>query len=66
MSLFKDHGTKLLGGLTTVVGVLGAIDPTVLATTLGPKGMAYATALAGFLTILKGVQNTNAQKPPQS
>lgn len=65
MSLFKDHGTKILGGLTTALGVLGTVDPTVLAGALGPKGMSYVTAVAGILTVLRGVQNTNAQNTPQ-
>ena len=66
MSWWKNHGTKIIGGATTVVGVLGTVDPAVLASALGPKGVSYATAVAGILTILRGVQNTNAQRPPQS
>lgn len=64
MSWWKNHGTKIIGAATTAVGVLGAVDPAVLADALGPKGTSYAAALAGILTIIRGVQNTNAQKQP--
>lgn len=61
---FSNNGTKVIGAATTVVGVLGAVDPTVLAAALGPKGTAYAAALMGILTIIRGVQNTQNQTPP--
>lgn len=64
MSFWKSHGTKIIGAATTAVGVLGAVDPNVLGAALGPKGTAYAAALAGILTIIRGVQNTNAQSVP--
>jgi hypothetical protein len=64
MSWWSNHGTKIIGAATTAVGVLGAVDPNVLGAALGPKGTAYAAALAGILTIIRGVQNTNAQNPP--
>lgn len=64
MSWWASHGTKIIGATTAAVGVLGTVDPTVLAAALGPKGVSYATAVAGILTILRGIQNTNAQKPP--
>lgn len=64
MSWWTNHGTKIIGAATTAVGVLGAVDPAVLGAALGPKGTSYAAALAGILTILRGVQNTNAQKSP--
>lgn len=61
MNLFKDHGTKLIGGLTTLVGLFGAIDPTVLQATIGDKGMSYVVGAAGILTILRGFQNSANQ-----
>jgi hypothetical protein len=62
MSIFNDHGTKLLGGLTTAVGVLGSVDPAILQSIVGANGMSYFTAFAGILTILRGFQNTKAQQ----
>lgn len=62
--LLKDHGTKLIGGLTTAVGVVGSLDPTVLQSLIGANGMSYFTALAGILTILRGFQNTKTQVQP--
>lgn len=64
MSIFSNHGTKLLGAATTIVGALGALDPTVLADTFGQKGLAGLTAFAGILTILRGFSNS-ANQPPQ-
>lgn len=64
-SFFGDHGTKILGGATALANVIAATDPTVLASAIGPKGMNYVGAFLGFLTILRGVQNSqNQQSPP--
>lgn len=64
-SFFGDHGTKILGGATALANVIAATDPTVLAASIGPKGMNYVGAFLGFLTILRGLQNsTNQQQPP--
>jgi len=65
MSIFSNHGTKILGAATTVAGVLGAIDPTVLAQTIGPKGVNYVAGFLGILTILRGFQNSANQPPPK-
>ena len=65
MKLFKDHGTKVLGAATAVANVLAATDPAVLYQAIGPKGMNYVGAFLGFLTILRGIQNTNNQPPTQ-
>jgi len=62
-SLFSDHGTKILGGLTTVIGTVGSLDPEVIQSIFGSNGMAYFTTLAGVLTILRGFQNGKAQGP---
>lgn len=64
MNWFKSHGTKIIGGATTALGVLGAVDPNVLAGVLGPQGMAYVAAVGGLLTILRGFQNSANQTPP--
>ncbi len=61
---FGDHGTKILGAATGLANVIAATDPTVLASTLGPKGMNYVGAFLGFLTVLRGFQNSQNQQPP--
>jgi len=61
MSLFKDHGTKILGAVTTLIGALSASEPTLLIAALGQKGVSYLMALSGILTILRGLQNTKNQ-----
>lgn len=64
-SFFGDHGTKILGGATALANVIAATDPTVLAGAIGPKGMNYVAAFMGFLTVLRGFQNSqNQQQPP--
>lgn len=62
---FGDHGTKVLGGATVLANVLMATDPAVLSSAIGPKGMNYVGAFLGFLTILRGLQNSQAQQAPQ-
>lgn len=62
---FGDHGTKILGGATVLANVVMATDPAVLQQAIGPKGMNYVGAFLGFLTILRGLQNSqNQQSPP--
>lgn len=62
---FGDHGTKILGGATVLANVITATDPMVLQQAIGSKGMNYVGAFLGFLTILRGLQNSqNQQNPP--
>lgn len=60
MNWWKDHGTKILGAATAATQVIQATDPTVLATAIGPQGLNYVGAFLGIMTIIRGVQNTNA------
>jgi hypothetical protein len=62
MNWWRDHGTKILGAATAATQVIQATDPTVLAAAIGPKGLNYVGAFLGIMTIIRGVQNTNAQK----
>lgn len=61
MSLLRDHGTKVLGTATAIVGMLGTVDPTVLTGAIGQKGVGVLTGIAGILTILRGFQNSANQ-----
>jgi len=60
MNWWKSHGTKILGAATAVTSVVQATDPTVLAAAVGPQGLSYLSAFLGIMTIVRGVQNTNA------
>lgn len=63
MKLFKDHGTKILGGLTAVTGILTAADPAALEALIGKTGVGAVVALSGLATILRGF--TNSANLPQ-
>ena len=64
MNWWKDHGTKFLGGLTAATQVIQATDPTVLASAIGPKGLNYVGVFLGFMTVVRGFQNSANQQPP--
>ncbi len=61
MNLWTDHGTKLLGAFTTLLGLITAAAPDTLTSIFGPKGPAIAVAAGGLLTILRGFQNSAKQ-----
>jgi hypothetical protein len=61
---FQNHTTKVLGAATVAANVITATDPAVLQQAIGPKGMNYVGAFLGFLTILRGLQNSQNQVPP--
>lgn len=44
--MFKNHGTKILGAIAGMAGLVGA------------KGPAAMLAIAGVFTILRGFQNS--------
>lgn len=56
--MFKDHGTKIIGAVTTVIGMAATLTPDQLAALFGPKAPAAAMAVMGILTILRGFQNS--------
>lgn len=64
MNWWKDHGTKILGAATAATQVIAATDPTVLASAIGPQGMNYVGAFLGFMTVLRGFQNSANQQQP--
>lgn len=61
-TFYKEHGTKLIGWVVSVVGALSAVDPALLQLVLGHRGLAIFTAVAGLLTVLRGKQNTKVIK----
>lgn len=61
MNLWTDHGTKLLGAFTTLLGAITAASPDTLASLFGARAPAIAVAAGGILTILRGFSNTSKQ-----
>ena len=55
---WKDHGTKILGAITTALGAISAASPDTLSGIFGPKGPAIAVTAAGLLTIVRGFTNS--------
>lgn len=68
--LWKNHGTKLIGGLAAAGGIVAAIDPATLAALLtaiaGPSGPGLAVAVIGVATFLRGLSNSKAKKAEES
>jgi hypothetical protein len=56
--MWKNHGTKAIGMVGTLVSILAATDPTQVAALLGNSGPYYVTAALSILTILRGFQST--------
>jgi hypothetical protein len=59
--MFKAHGTKVIGMITTVASIFAAADPTQVAALLGKSGPYAVTAALGLLTVLRGFSNSKAQ-----
>lgn len=66
-TLWKNHGTKVIGYATTVAGTIGALDPdtmTALLTAIaGERGPSLAMAVIGAITAYRGHLNTKGKKP---
>jgi hypothetical protein len=55
---WKNHGTKILGTVTTLLGAISAASPDTLSGLFGPRAPAIAVAAAGLLTIIRGFTNS--------
>ena len=60
MNIITDHGTKLIGSFTALLGAISAASPDTLTSIFGPKGPAIAVTAAGLLTIWRGFSNSAA------
>jgi len=60
MNLWKNHGTKILGTLITVLGIFTTVSQDTLTSLFGTHGPAVAVVIGGLLTFLRGFQNTTA------
>jgi hypothetical protein len=58
-NFWKNHGTKIIGSLTTLLGAITVATPDTLTGIFGTRGPAIATAAAGILTIWRGFYNSN-------
>lgn len=63
MNLLPNHGTKILGSVMTLLGVVVAASPDLLVSIFGKYGPGIAVAAGGVLTILRGFQNTSNGEP---
>lgn len=57
--MFQDHGTKIIGAVSTVIGMAATLTPDQLTQLFGAKAPAIAMAVMGVLTILRGFQNSS-------
>jgi len=57
-TLWDSSGTKILGILITILGVLVGLDATTQLELFGSAAQAVMTTAAGLLTILRGFVNT--------
>ena len=62
VSLFRQHGTKIIGYVTAAIAVLSVADPVLVTSLLGERGRSWILLIAGILTALRGHTNTAAIK----
>ena len=62
MDIIRAHGTKLLGVVVTLLGILVGLDAAQQIELFGDAAQAIATTAAGLLVIIRGWINTNAIK----
>lgn len=63
--MWKEHGTKIVGTATTLVGVVATLTPQQLADLFGPNAPGIAMAALGLLTVLRGFTNSAANGPTE-
>lgn len=67
-SLWRNHGTKILGYITVAAGAVAVMDAQLVAETLGPNAVRWALLISGFATALRGhtskLQPVNAPRTP--
>lgn len=63
--MWKDHGTKIIGAVGTVLGMFAAMSPDQVTSILGQNGQGYLMAGLSLLTMVRGFQNAkvNGQTP---
>jgi hypothetical protein len=58
VNVWTDHGTKILGGLITVLGGFLLLPPDQQTALVGETAPRIAVSITGLLTILRGFQNS--------
>jgi hypothetical protein len=61
--MWREHGTKIIGATTAVLGVVGAMSPQQLAELFGSNAPGVVMAALGLVTILRGFTNSAANGP---
>lgn len=66
---WNNHGTKVIGVLTTLGGSAATLDPTtvtaILTAVLGDRGPGIAIGVIGLGTLLRGFTNTKNGNTPK-
>lgn len=60
--LLNDHGTKILGYVGIVAGVIAVSDKELVLRTLGPAASDWAVLILGVGAAIRGHQATRAEK----
>lgn len=60
LTVWREHGTKLLGFLQVTAGALATMDQQMIAELLGPNGMRWIIMATGILTAWRGFVNSDA------
>lgn len=60
INMWHEHGTKIMGSLIALLGVIGALDPETLRLIFGERGPGIAAIVGGLLVIMRGIQGTIA------
>lgn len=63
--MLRNHGTKIIGAVSTLIGVAATLTPDQLTAVFGDKAPAAAMMVMGVLTILRGFQNNKLNGAPK-
>lgn len=58
MNILREHGTKILGAVITLLGGFLLLPPEQQTALVGETAPRVAVAVTGLLTILRGYQNS--------
>jgi hypothetical protein len=61
MNVYREHGTKILGAIITVLGGFLLLPPDQQVALVGETAPKIAVSVTGLLTILRGFQNSRTQ-----
>jgi hypothetical protein len=62
MNIYREHGTKILGTVITVLGGFLLLPPDQQTALVGETAPRIAVSVTGLLTILRGFQNSRKKE----